>query len=179
MATPRTVPWPCFKIHIDRFPTGQPNPIDRLINPRPGFDRITSGQWCSHDREATLLDRSHTATGRERMSKILPTGLRPSIDRFATDNNQPLGEREWRKCARPDLDRGSTDTWPVDLLPRPVTHSYWKREKMTTAIATGDQPAEVLRSTGRYIWRAFLRPIELLLTLFFLWKNRCFVFNYW
>ena len=164
---------------IDRFSTGQPNPVDQLIHPRQVFDRFTSGQWCTHDREATILDRSHTATGRERMSKILPIGIRPGIDRLTTGNNQPLGERECRKCTRPYLDRWSTDNRPADLIPQPVTHSYWEREKMTSAIATGDQPIEVVRSTGRFTWRAFLRPVELLLTLFLLWKNWCFVCNYW
>ena len=125
MATPRTVPWPCFKIYIDRFPTSQPNPVDRLINPRQVFDRVTTGQWCTHDREATILNRSHTATGRERVSKLHSTGTstydRPPIDRtiwLLNRSHTATGrERKWNAVLRPGVDRLKMAGRPV------VSHS--------------------------------------------------------
>ncbi|KAL6320494.1 hypothetical protein AAG906_007573 [Vitis piasezkii] len=131
---------------VNKPSTGiRPDHVRSMLFTRPGSHHprpVTHSHW---ERENVKNTSDRSSTGHDR-------------------NNQPLGKRECRKCARPQpmIDRQSTSDRFLDR-----SHTLG-REKMTSAIATGDQPVEVLRSTGRYTWRAFLRPVELLLTLFLL-----------
>ena len=104
------------------------------------------------DRWSTEKPPSSTGHRQPLGEREIKNDFRLVFDRIST-GTRPVTTSHWekesvKKCAPPALDRGSTDTRPSDLIPRPVTHSYWEREKMTSAIATGDQPAEVIRSTG-------------------------------
>ena len=130
--------------------------------PRPGID------WVYDRGNKSGRPVTKPSTG------IRPDNVRSMVyTRPGSHHPQPVTYSDWeRENVKNSSDRYSTG-WP------PVTHSYWEREKMKWCLATGDQPVEVGRSTGRFTYRACLRPVEPILPLFLLWKNWCFVCNYW
>ena len=163
MATPRTVPWPCFKIYIDRFPTGQPNPIDRLINPRPDHVRsmvftrpgshpprsVTHTHWERKNVKKyfrLVFDRVSTCSRSVTTSHWEKESVENALDRILTDDRPTLDRST---CF---LDRSHTTTrrerkWQPPMRPG-INRLKWSDRPVVT-------PAAQSFDRSNYFWRCF------------------------